>query len=292
MLHSRAEPETPGPFSRVELARDFTELGLAPGDTVMVHASVGSVGWISGGAVALFQALRDAVGPRGTVVVPAFTTYLSDPASWVRRSVPRQWWPAVRASLPPFDPDLHAAQPGLGRFPEVVRSAAGRVRSAHPVYSLAAAGAGAGPLLAEHPLDWGLGADSPLVGLLTVRAKVLLLGVGWDKCTLLHLSEHLTPYPGRRAHHLSVPVDDTGVTRWVESRQLVFYEGDFPAIGAHAERHGAVRRGLVGRATARLCDAVSLVSAANDWLREHRDLTHAVLPDYLREVAPAPAEPV
>ena len=34
---------------RSRIARDLAELGVSPGDTVMLHASVGAIGWIVGG---------------------------------------------------------------------------------------------------------------------------------------------------------------------------------------------------------------------------------------------------
>ncbi|MFE0511307.1 aminoglycoside N(3)-acetyltransferase [Streptomyces sp. NPDC058964] len=290
MLHPAAGPQTPGPYSRADLAAGLRALAIAEGDTVLVHISISALGWTAGGGVTLVRALRDAVGPDGTLVVPTFTTYLTDPATWVQRPVPRTWWPQVRASLPEFDPAVHPAQPRLGRFPEVVRSLPGSRRSGHPLYSFAAQGPAAREILGTHPLPYGLGANSPLAGLCRARAKVLLLGVGWDKATILHLAEHLTPYPGRRSHRMAVPRETAGgAVRWEPSDQLVMYEGDYGHIGAAATRAGLVTEGPVGAARALVCPAPELVDLGCAWLPRHRDLSGWRVAPNMTGVAAAPA---
>jgi aminoglycoside 3-N-acetyltransferase len=291
MLHPGADLATPGPYRPADLATDLARLGLERGDVVMVHASISSIGWVAGGGVGLLLALREVIGTAGTVVVPTFTTYLSDPNTWVRRPVPHEWWDVVRDSLPVFDPALHAAQPGLGRFPELVR-AAGALRSAHPLFSLAAIGPHATDVIGTHELAFGLGRRSPLSGFTAVGGKVLLIGVGWDKCTLLHLCEHETPYPGRRKYIARVPVSHVdGRTRWRDTEQLVMYEGDFAAIGNAATADGLAGHGRIGNAPARLAPAKSLVEHGNHHMAK-RDLRAAAAPPYLRGVTPAANEPL
>lgn len=291
MLHPHADLDTPGPYRPEDLAADLARLGLRPGDVVMVHASIRSIGWIVGGGVGLLLALREVLGEQGTIVVPTFTTYLNDPSTWVNRSVPGEWWDAVRNSLPVFDPALHAAQPGLGRFPELVRAAGAR-RSAHPLYSLAALGPHAAGILAGHAPSFGLGRHSPLSGLVAAGGKVLLVGVGWDKCTLLHLCEHVTPYPGRQKHTVRVPdayVD--GRTAWRSTEQLIMYEGDFAAIGRRLAADDVAGQGRVGNTTAVLAPAKPVVECASGWMAR-RDLRTAAVPRYMRGVAPAGDEPL
>ncbi|WP_328891986.1 aminoglycoside N(3)-acetyltransferase [Streptomyces sp. NBC_00316] len=290
MLHPAATPETPGPYSRNDLLDGLRTSGVRAGDTLMVHAAISSVGWTTGGGVALVQALRDAVGTTGTLVVPAFTTYLTDPATWVQRPVPRDWWPTVREAMIAFDPDLHPAQPPLGRLPELVRSLPGARRSAHPLYSFAAAGPRADAVLARHALPFGMGSHSPLAALCRGDAKVLMIGVGWDRCTVLHLSEHLTAYPGRRSHRMDIPRSTpSGPTRWEPSRQLVMYEGDYGAIGTEATRCGLAVRGHIGAARTLLAPAADLVDLGCTWLARNRDLSGWRVAANMTGVSEAPA---
>src|ERR1700723_2951478 len=68
--HRPPVPETPG-LSVDALVRGFRDLGVRAGQTLLVHGSLGRLGWVDGGAATVVAALREAVTPTGTVV--AFT---------------------------------------------------------------------------------------------------------------------------------------------------------------------------------------------------------------------------
>jgi aminoglycoside 3-N-acetyltransferase len=107
--------------TRPEIAAGLRGLGVAPGDLLLVHTSVKALGWIPGGAVAVVQALRDAVGDTGTIVVPTQTAGNSDPSAWQHPPVPAEWWPVIREHTPAFDPAVTPSE-WMGKVPEVVRT--------------------------------------------------------------------------------------------------------------------------------------------------------------------------
>ena len=55
-------------------------VGLQRGDTVMVHTSLGKIGYVCGGAQAVIEALIETVGEEGTVMMSARSTQKSIPA--------------------------------------------------------------------------------------------------------------------------------------------------------------------------------------------------------------------
>lgn len=260
---ARAVRGQDAPHTRASLAADLRRLGLAPGATVLVHSSLSAMGWVSGGALAVVQAVLDVLGPAGTLVVPSQSGELSDPAGWSNPPVPRSWWQPIRDSMPAYDPALTPTR-GMGAVAEVVRHLPAAIRSAHPALSFTAAGPAAPHLMAPHTLDAGLGEQSPLGRLATCVAWTLLLGVGWDCATCLHLAEHRTG--GRNVVRAGAPLMVDGNRRWVEFDSLDYDTEHFAAAGAAFEATGAVTVGRVGSGTARLCSVVDAVDFVGGYL--------------------------
>lgn len=251
----------------------LSRLGVERGGVLLVHTSMRAVG---GDAVDMVDALRQALGPEGTLVVPSFTSENSDtsPPYLDRvRGLSDAARAAVRASMPPFD---RAASPatGMGTLAETVRLAPGAERSAHPQTSFAAIGPAAGSLLARHHPTCHLGEDSPLARLYESDARILLLGTGFDTCTAFHLAEYRLPDPPRRLYRCVVAPE--GRRQWWEYEDVALDDSDFAALGRDFERAdtgGAVRRGRVGSAQSRLLRLTSAVDFAVGWFKDHRART-------------------
>lgn len=254
------------PPTRASLAADLTALGLRAGDTVIVHSSLRAIGWVPGGRVAVTQALLDALGPTGTLVVPTQTMDNSDPKHWQHPPVPETWWPVIREQTPAFDPALSPTR-GIGAVAEAVRTWPGAVRSNHPQASFAAVGARAAELMATHELDSQLGEASPLAALERVGAQVLLLGVGFDVCTAFHLAEYRIPSP--KTEHGCAIQTATG-REWITYTDIAVNSDDFGRLGAAYEPTATLNRRRVGTADARLFPLAEAVAFAVDWLRANR----------------------
>jgi len=234
---------------------------------VLINSSLSAVGWVCGGAPTIVRSLLDLLGPDGTVMAPAFSTDNRDPSRW-RRPVPEEWWPAIRAELPAFDPAVTPCAE-LGRIAETIRTWPGARRSDHPQTSFAAVGRYAATLTAGHPITSELGPESPLGRLSALDGHVLLLGVGFDRCTAFHLAEYGLPQLGRRSNRC-VAMTPTGRT-WVEYEAATLDDSDFARLGAALERDGdVVRTGKVGNATAHLFPVRPAVRFAVSWLANRR----------------------
>jgi aminoglycoside 3-N-acetyltransferase len=256
-------PPPTGPLvTRDSLSAELRACGVRPGEILLAHSSLSSLGWVNGGAVAVVQGLLDALGPRGTLVVPTQTADLSDPAVWSDPPVPEEWWPTIRATMPAYDPRLTPTR-GVGVIPETVRTWPGALRSAHPQTSFAAVGARAAQIVEDHAPDCRLGERSPLARLEAMGARVLLLGAGYDSCTSFHLAEYRIPAP-------LVEVGRPGPDGWETVTEVSISSDRFDELGHDFERDRPVVRGTVGAAEVRLFPVADAVAYAERWLPLHR----------------------
>jgi aminoglycoside 3-N-acetyltransferase len=256
--------------TREQLAGDLKRLGVHAGQTLLVHASLRSVGWVPGGAEAVVGALRDAVGDDGNLVVPASTEANSMTSRAHRERIATMTPDEVRtyvSEMPPFD--RHTTPSGAGAISEAVRKSKGAVRSAHPQSSFAAIGPTADLLMDGHPLESHLGDDSPLGKLYKHGdTHVLLLGVGYKACTALHLAEYRYASAPRQTY--TCVISDGGKRRWTSYRDIVLNDHQFGAIGDYLDKVLPPRRGYVGNAECRLMPLPDVVDHAAEWMATHR----------------------
>jgi aminoglycoside 3-N-acetyltransferase len=258
------------PVTAERLVDDLQRLGVTSGKTLLVHSSLSSLGWVCGGAVAVIDALKSAIGSGGTLVMPTHSADLSDPKHWNNPPVPRSWWQTIRDNMPTYDADLTPTR-GMGRIPETFRKQAGVFRSDHPQFSFAARGPNARRLTADHQLESGLGERSPLSRFYSLRGWILLLGVDHSCNTSLHLSEHRAKTARRRTVRNGAPVNEEGTRRWREFEELELDASDFDRIGADfAAELGLVQQGRVGHADGLLMPQRELVDFAKVWMETHR----------------------
>jgi aminoglycoside 3-N-acetyltransferase len=259
---------TPEVRTRQTLAQDLAELGLNPGITVIAHTSLSSLGWVSGGPVAVIQALMDVVTPEGTIVMPAHSGDYSDPEYWANPPVPPGWRPVIKATMPAFEPQITPTR-GIGKIPEIFRSFPGVIRSSHPAVSFTAWGKNAIYITSAHSLDYSLGELSPLARLYDLDSYVLLLGAGYGSNTSFHLAEYRAP--GSKSTKAGAPILENGVRVWKEYQDIEFDVDVFPAIGLDFEKENPVTHGKVGSAETRFFKQRHAVDFAVNWFKISRE---------------------
>jgi aminoglycoside 3-N-acetyltransferase len=259
----------PQPVTQKSLVSDLRRLGVPSGEVVLVHSSLSALGWVCGGPHAVVLALEDVVG-NGTLVMPAHTAALSEPSRWENPPVPESWWPVIRADTPAFDPAMTPTR-AMGAIVECFRTQPGTMRSSHPQYSFAARGPSAPEITKDHSLDYGLGERSPLARIYDGNGFVLLLGVGHENNTSMHLGEYRLEVAEKRTTSNAAPVMAAGERRWVEFEDVDLDETDFDRLGRDFESDtGAVKTGRVGVSEARLMPQRTLVDYAVGWFGRNR----------------------
>jgi aminoglycoside 3-N-acetyltransferase len=260
------------PVTSERLVHDLRELGIEAGQTLLVNASLGSIGWVAGGAPAVVAALRAVVGPAGNVVVPVGTEENSNFSRAQRDITAGMTWDELRAYrnlMPAFD--KHTTPSGMGAIAEALRTTVGAVRSDHPQSSFAAIGPQAGQLMADHQLESHLGERSPLAKLYDRDAQVLMLGVGYGYCTAMHLAEYrYTARPPRQTYTCVVTTD--GKRGWIGYHDVILDDNDFEEIGKSLAAEIAVRRGYVGHAECCLMSLRDTVDFATEWMAKYRQV--------------------
>lgn len=261
-------------ITRQALCDDLKQLGIAPGDTLMVHAAVSRVGPLLNGPDALIGAIIDAVGEHGTLMAYADWDARYEDLLDENGTVPEQW----RPHIPPYDPLCSRAIRDNGVFPEFLRTTPGAVRSASPGASVVALGAKADWLIADHALDYGYGEQSPFAKLVEIGGKIAMIGAPLDTMTIVHHAEHLADVPGKRIKSVEVPFATPQGVRWRRIEE--FDTGTYlcPALDDRdyfseiAEAYlasGAGVSGTVGRAPTVIVDAAGIVPFAVDWIENH-----------------------
>lgn len=249
--------------TRRSLRADLEALGLEPGDAVLAHAALRKVGPILGGPDTLIDAILDVISPKGTLL--GYCDWQMPEEALER--------PDLREEAPPFDPATSRSMRENGSFPELLRTRPGTVRSANPGASCTALGGRAEWFVADHPLDYGYGPDSPFGKLVATGGKTLLIGAPRDTMTLLHHAEQMADIPNRRPIHFEAPilVDGRTVWRWFEEFDTAtppagLPEDYFGTIVSDFLDSGRGRTGSIGLAPSVLVRADEIVPFAIDWI--------------------------
>lgn len=245
------------------------EVGVEKGQCVMVHASLSKLGYVCGGAQTIIEALLESVGEDGTLMMPSQSWRNLDPSAGVHWDVPEEWWPLIRENWPAYDKAITPTNT-MGAVAEMFRSWPGTLRSDHPARSVAAHGKYAQYLTADHDLSNIFGDGSPIEKLYELDGYVLLLGVGYDKNTSLHLADARAEYPTKHMSAEHSAVLENGRRIWKAYSTLYVDGEDFCQIGKAFEQSCAVRHAALGNGDIAFMRQRELVDFAVGWIEQNR----------------------
>jgi aminoglycoside 3-N-acetyltransferase len=231
------------------------EVGITPGDGLLVHSALQFLGRPEGGVAMYLAALQQMLGPGGTLAAPAFSFSFARGEPFDRGNTPSR---------------------GMGVFSEYVRLQQGAQRTSHPLQSLA--------LLGRHALELArrdtAGAFDPgsaFERLLELDFKLLLLGADIQAASMVHYSEQRAAVPYRYWKEFHGLWRDGDLA---EGRTYRMYARDLDLdptlvlqpIQAGLEAQGLWRQGSLGYGrvcACRLQDFVAVTDAllaANPWV--------------------------
>lgn len=232
------------------IARDVTAVGVRSGGVLLVHSSLSSMGHVPGGAETVIRGLLQALGPDGTLLLPALSYEVVTP-----------WSPVF---------DVRRTPSNVGIIPETFRTRPGTARSIHPTHSVCAVGPRTAELLADHDRDTTpCGAHSPFHKLPDVDGQILMLGCGLRPNTSMHAIEETVVPPylfGSPMSCLLIYPDGT-------TRNKVYTPHNFRGWSQQYDRVAqvlggeALRQGPVLRAEVHLIEARPLWDAVQQTLR-------------------------
>lgn len=164
-----------------DIVDSLRSLGVRAGGILLVHSSLRSLGrmfhtvYPEDRAEIVIQSLLEALGPTGTLLLPALS------------------YETVGPACPVFD--VHHTPSCVGALPEFFRTRPGTLRSIHPTHSVCGVGARAEEILSGHEQDHTpCGPHSPFARLPQWGGQVLFLGCGLRPNTSMHaIEEQIEP---------------------------------------------------------------------------------------------------
>jgi aminoglycoside 3-N-acetyltransferase len=253
-------------FTREQLVEQLQFLGLDSSRDVIVHSSLSSLGYVEGGPLTVIEAIREVIGPKANLLMPAYP---------MRASMLE-----TMRDLAPFD--LINDPSFMGKITEVFRHLPNVERSAHPTHSVAVQGPDAKTYVANHHKSRSpCGSGSPFRILSDRGGAVLCLGTGIGKVTSHHTIEDMfDDFPVQvyvpEVYFKDVKLKDGTI---VQVEVLVHdpklapirvdnHQGMEKKILDEMRKRGIVREGRIGLAAAYLFGAADLDAMHRDLLRE------------------------
>ena len=228
-------------ISFARLRQQLRDLGVQAGSVLVVHTAFSKVRPVEGGPQGLILALTEVLGPQGTLVMPS----MSDDDDHV------------------FDVTATPCA-GMGVVADTFWRQLDVQRSDSP-HAFAAQGPAAARIVAPHPVEIPHGPDSPVGRVNDMDGWILLLGVGHDANTTVHLAEFLAGVRYRLPKWAMVLRNGRPVR--VDYDEIDHCCRRFTLVDGWLEDARAQRRGTVGHGEARLMRSRAVVSAVAGRLR-------------------------
>jgi len=235
------------PLTQAEIEEGLRFLGLSRGIAIEVHSSLSSMGLVKGGAATVVDALINIVGVDGAIVMSAYPVSKPLPLSSIEKEK------GILAKVKIFD-EAYTGPSGMGKIADEFRRRPETIlgKGIHRVCA------------------WGNNAEMHSRGydyLLEIDGYVLLIGVGIDRCSSMHLAEKMG-LPAEINKYFKVPDN----VRQEYSSDIHIAYGRTPDDGwgkvlVTAEQQGLIKRHTIGQAKCMLFKARPIIGIYESALR-------------------------
>ncbi len=214
---------------RLAVADLLAAVGVPRDGVLFVHSAFRRLGANGYRPDAFIEALLDYMRD-GTLVMPAMS------------------WRIVTPQYPEFD---ELATPShVGIVAELFRTRYASHRSLHPTHSVSACGRLASDLVSAHHLDdTPCSPNSPYGKAMSEPAHILLLGIGLERCTAIHVAEemiapdiYLRPPAEAETYRCR---SREGIVHRVRLRRHIRLNRDFPQFARPLRARGLLRDGEI-----------------------------------------------
>jgi aminoglycoside 3-N-acetyltransferase len=203
--------------------------GVPSDGVLVVHSAIASLSRQGFRAEAIIESLLDHL-QNGTLMMPTMS------------------WRGVTPQNPEWDELQTPSETGV--LSEIFRTRYASTRSIHPTHSVAALGKAADTLVARHHLDnTPVSANSPYGLMRGHNSYIMMIGVGLECCTAIHLAEeliapdvYLRPQNPEEVYRCK---DRHGKVHTMHARRHWRLDRDFPQFGPPLVAKGNMHTGEI-----------------------------------------------
>lgn len=222
-----------------KLVEGFHGLGVAEGDTLLVHSSYKSLGEVEGGPETVVRALEAALGAEGTLIMPTFNFDFNKGEAWDVRTTPSK----------------------MGVLTELVRADPRAKRVFHPFYSFAILGKHA-EMLGSLRYKSSYERNSVFGKLRDLDGKIMVIGLSYtNSMTFFHHIEQMEGMDYRFLKQFTGEVTDWDGRTYTDTFEMLVRDIDKGVItevdpmGELMEKAGVIKSAKIGEADVKLMKA-------------------------------------
>lgn len=244
-----------------ELVSALRTLGIAPGDSVMLHSAFEDHHGFRGSMDTLLDTFIETVGPDGNLLMVSLP-YRTSTLEYLTK-------------LKQFD--VRKTPSAMGLVSEFYRRRKDVLRSLHPSHPVLVRGPRAEWFIEGHETSlYPCGPASPFGKLAEARGKVAFFNVSFAYFTFFHHLEHLVqdrlPFPLYHDPPFEVPViDRNGERHMVKTlaySQQALRRRRFEVLENWLWTHGVIRKGRIGASSLLLVRIEDVLKAVDDMTRQ------------------------